>query len=234
LSVNHNNAAKQLLRNILTQLYLTTDGRYELTRPESTQEGKPVMNRRELLKAFTALGAVQATGSAIAKNSLGLTSVDIEGPFYPVEPIPLEQSLITGPGFVGQELFFGGQVLSATGKPLSDIRVEIWQCDGNGIYHHPRAPEPSKRDPQFSGFSAQITDNEGAYEFRTLVPVPYPGRPPHIHVKLWMGQEELLTTQIYLEGQGGAASRKIALQAVSADSADRGQYQADFNFVLNV
>jgi len=192
------------------------------------------MKRRELLKAFTALGVAQAAGSAIANNGLELTGSDVEGPFYPVEPIPLEQSLIIGPGFVGQELFFGGNVLDAKSKPLSDIRVEIWQCDGNSIYHHPRAPEPSKRDPQFLGFGAQATDNEGAYEFRTLVPVPYPGRPPHIHAKLWKGQKELLTTQVYLEGHGGATGRKIAPQAVLAGNADRVPYQADFNFVLGV
>lgn len=192
------------------------------------------MKRREFLVAFTALGAAQATESAFADSDLGLTGSDVEGPFYPVEPIPLEQSLIIGPGFVGQELFFGGQVLDAMGKPLPDIRVEIWQCDGNGIYRHPRALEPAKKDPQFLGFGAQVTSNEGAYDFRTLVPVPYAGRPPHIHAKLWIGQEELLTTQVYLEGHRGAADRKIAPQAVSASNADRVQYQADFNFVLEV
>ena len=192
------------------------------------------MKRRELLKAFTALGMAQATGCVFANNGANLTGSDAEGPFYPVEPIPLEQSLITGPEFVGQELFFVGQVLSAMGKPLSDIRVEIWQCDGSGIYNHPRAPETAKRDLHFLGFGAQITDTEGAYEFRTLVPVPYSGRPPHIHAKLLMGQEELLTTQVYLEGHGGSKDRKISPQALSTGNDDRLQYQADFNFLLEV
>ena len=85
-----------------------------------------------------------------------------------------------------------------------------------------------------SGFGAQVTDNKGAYEFQTLVPVPYPGRPPHIHTKLWNGQVELLTTQVYLEGHAGAAGRKIDPQEVLAGKASRVQYQADFNFVLEV
>ena len=192
------------------------------------------MKRRQLLKAFTVLGIAEATGSATADTVSGLTGRDAEGPFYPVVPIPFEQSLIIGLEFVGQELIFGGRVLGATGEPHADVRVEIWQCDGNGIYNHPRAPEPAKRDSNFRGFGAQVTNKNGDYEFRTLVPVPYPGRPPHIHAKLWMGQQELLTTQVYLEGYGGAANRKINPREINSGKTDRLQYQAEFDFVVAV
>jgi len=192
------------------------------------------MKRREILKAFTALGAVQVTGYAAAQGEAVPTGSDAQGPYYPVEPIPHDRSLITAPAFVGEELEFNGRVLDTRGKPLKEVLVEIWQCDGNSIYDHPKAPNRQKRDPAFRGFGAQLTDQSGAYHFRTLVPVPYPGRPPHIHAKLWQHKKAVLITQIYLEGNNGDQSRKISPHKVSAEGSSTIQYQATFDFVLTV
>ena len=43
----------------------------------------------------------------------------------------------------------------------------------------------------------------GQYRFRTLKPVPYAGRTPHIHVKVRLDRAELLTTQLYVQGDPG-------------------------------
>ena len=48
-----------------------------------------------------------------------------------------------------------------------------------------------------------LTDSSGAYYFRTIKPVPYPGRTPHIHFKVKKGERELLTTQCYIKGHPG-------------------------------
>jgi len=54
-------------------------------------------------------------------------------------------------------------------------------------------------DTGFQGFGHDITDAAGTYRFRTIKPVAYPGRTPHIHVKVLDGSRERLTTQFYLK-----------------------------------
>ena len=52
----------------------------------------------------------------------------------------------------------------------------------------------------FQGFGRVAVGADGRYRFRTIRPVPYSGRTPHIHVKVKLGARELLTTQLYVEG----------------------------------
>ena len=78
--------------------------------------------------------------------------------------------------------------------------VEIWQCDAKGIYLHPGDGRGALRDAGFQGFGHALADRAGRFRFRTIVPVPYPGRTPHIHVKLLDGRRDLLTTQLYRAG----------------------------------
>jgi protocatechuate 3,4-dioxygenase beta subunit len=43
-------------------------------------------------------------------------------------------------------------------------------------------------------------DADGRYQFRTLKPVAYPGRTPHIHLKAATASGGLLTSQFYVAG----------------------------------
>ncbi|MCL4151846.1 UNVERIFIED_CONTAM: hypothetical protein GTU68_054117 [Idotea baltica] len=100
----------------------------------------------------------------------------------------------------GEIIVLEGHILSKEGEPLAGHRIEIWQCDVNGIYLHPRDRRKAGYDPSFQGFGRDITDAQGHYRFRTIKPTTYPGRAPHIHVKIWHGERELLTTQFYIAG----------------------------------
>ncbi len=57
-----------------------------------------------------------------------------------------------------------------------------------------------KQDKNFQGFGRFITGSTGEYYFRTIKPVPYPGRTPHIHFKIKQGRKELLVTATVCEG----------------------------------
>ena len=84
--------------------------------------------------------------------------------------------------------------------------IEIWQCDANEVYLHTgdSAARSDQQDKNFQGFGRFTTGSTGEYYFRTIKPVPYPGRPaPHIHVKVKKGGRELLTTQINIAGHPG-------------------------------
>ena len=100
----------------------------------------------------------------------------------------------------GDILHLAGRVMDANARPIAGARIEIWQCDANGVYLHPGDRRRASRDAGFQGFGHAKADDAGRVAFRTIVPVPYPGRTPHIHVKVLRGGRDLLTTQLYRAG----------------------------------
>jgi protocatechuate 3,4-dioxygenase beta subunit len=138
------------------------------------------------------------------------TPSQTEGPFYP-DKLPLDTDndlLILNDALtpaVGEITHLTGRVLDLTGTPIRNAVVEIWQCDNNGAYLHSRSDNGTKRDKNFQGFGRFTTDSKGQYYFRTIKPVPYPGRTPHIHVKVKRGGKHLLTTQLYVKDHKGNA-----------------------------
>ncbi|MGL6260331.1 protocatechuate 3,4-dioxygenase [Vibrio sp. WXL210] len=165
-----------------------------------------------------------------------VTPSQAEGPFYPVVDIPLQSNLIVDKQHIlGQVLELNGDVVDNQGQPMSGIRIEIWQCDAQGFYQHPRQANVARFDPAFRGFGAVLTDSNGRFHFTTIYPVPYNRRPPHIHVKLWQDNTELLTTQLYLKGNTGnewwGGSERALLQIAPVERPE-GHLDAQFSFVI--
>lgn len=136
-----------------------------------------------------------------------------EGPFYPAPAMrkpDTDNDLVRVAGQInaagGEVVTLRGTVKTRLGAPLSGYRVEIWQCDMAGHYMHPGDPRSAAFDAAFQGFGHDVTDADGAYVFRTIRPMPYPGRTPHIHVKVLEGEVERLTTQFYIAGDPANAS----------------------------
>jgi protocatechuate 3,4-dioxygenase beta subunit len=132
-----------------------------------------------------------------------------EGPFYPrAFPKDADADLTRVEGHAavaeGKILDVGGRVLDRSGAPRAGTRIEIWQCDARGEYHHVGGREDAL-DGNFQGFGAVVTDAEGRYAFRTIKPVPYPGRTPHIHFTVYEGSRRKLTSQMFVEGEPGNA-----------------------------
>jgi protocatechuate 3,4-dioxygenase beta subunit len=138
-------------------------------------------------------------------------------------------------------------VLNINGDPLRDVVVEIWQVDGRGVYLHSADSGRRQRDANFQGFGRATTNAQGEYRFRTVKPVPYPGRTPHIHVKVKRGDRELLTTQLFVNGHPqnrtdmvlreirDAFSRELVLVDFRPVRESRiGELSAQFNIVVGV
>ena len=172
-----------------------------------------------------------------------MTPAQTEGPFYPVTlPLDTDYDLLTQ-GSVhyskGQPVSLTGAVVDATGRAVRGAAVEIWQCDQQGHYHHPG--DGGHADAAFQGFGRVLVDARGDYRFRTIKPVPYAGRTPHIHFKVRLAQRELLTTQLYVEGDPGNerdglwrrldAAERSALTVPFTRNADG--LQARFEIVVN-
>lgn len=167
--------------------------------------------RRQVLAGLA--GLIAAPG-ALAKTLLP-TPAQMAGPFYPLQP-PLEDdndlTRVKGGSSVakGRVTELGGRIVDADGRPLRKVRVEIWQCDANGRYHHPR-DSGAPLDPNFQGFGHSITDDQGRYRFRTIRPVPYPGRTPHIHFAVHLPGQAPFVTQLYIAGEARNQSDFIFL-----------------------
>jgi protocatechuate 3,4-dioxygenase beta subunit len=161
--------------------------------------------RRRFLSTLT-LGAAAFTVSGAFAEQLTLTPRQTEGPFYP-DHLPLDTDndlLIVNDAItpaVGEITHLSGRLLDARGVPIKNAVVEIWQVDHTGSYFHSRGINGGARDANFQGFGRFLTGSSGDYYFRTIKPVPYPGRTPHIHFAIKMKGREKWTTQCYIKGE---------------------------------
>ena len=163
-----------------------------------------VITRRHFLGGLAASAALFNNRGAFA-DALTLTPHQTEGPFYPDHlPLDTDNDLLiitdaTTPA-VGEVTHLTGRILDATGEPIRNALVEIWQCDNNGAYLHSRTTNADKRDGNFQGYGRFLTGSSGEYYFRTIKPVPYPGRTPHIHYSVGVKRHEEFSTQCYIKG----------------------------------
>ncbi len=164
--------------------------------------------RREFLKTVSLGTLAFSTVQGAFAEELVKTPAQTEGPFYP-DKLPLDTDndllIITDSitPAVGQVTHLSGRILDAKGNPLRNALVEIWQVDGRGAYLHSGTSNAEKRDRNFQGYGRFLTGSTGEYYFRTVKPIAYPGRTPHIHFKIGAQGKNLLTTQCYVKGDPG-------------------------------
>jgi protocatechuate 3,4-dioxygenase, beta subunit len=173
-----------------------------------------VLTDRRRFLATLALGSAALTVHGAFAEQLARTVAQTEGPFYP-DRLPLDTDndlIVVNDGItpaVGEITHLSGRILDETGAAIRNAVVEIWQCDAEGVYIHSQDVSRKPRDRNFQGFGRFLTDASGAYYFRTIKPVPYPGRTPHIHFKVKQGGRDLLTTQCYVKGHAGNPNDQI-------------------------
>ncbi|MEJ7595107.1 MAG: protocatechuate 3,4-dioxygenase [Planctomycetaceae bacterium] len=166
-----------------------------------------MISRRSFFQHASLLAALPSPSFLLAAE-LAKTPRMTEGPFYP-DKLPLDTDndllVITDSitSAVGQISHVTGRVLGVDGAPIRNCLVEIWQCDHEGAYLHSGTSNAEKRDKNFQGYGRFLTDTEGRYYFRTIKPVAYPGRTPHIHFAVSRDRERLLTTQLFVKGDAG-------------------------------
>ena len=162
-------------------------------------------NRRRFLAQLAASTMFFTVPGAFAEELIR-TPRQTEGPFYPDKfPLDTDNNLIIVNDALtpaaGEITYLSGRILDARGEPIRNALVEIWQTDKNGIYLHTASNNRAKRDSNFQGFGRFLTGSTGEYLFRTIKPVRYPGRTPHIHFAVKMKGREKFTTQCYIAGE---------------------------------
>src|SRR5262249_15922960 len=145
--------------------------------------------------------------AGLAATKLITTPRQTEGPFYPVEwsgDVDADLVVVKGEAAqaMGQITHVSGRLLDTAGQPMAAAVVEIWQCDANGVYRHPRDDGTGRsRDRGFQGRGRTTTDASGRYSFRSIRPVAYGGRAPHIHFNVVLPDRRALITQMYIFGE---------------------------------
>lgn len=164
--------------------------------------------RRMLIGISAAAAAIVTTRGLLHAQVISQpTPRQTEGPFYPVDwGGDADNDLVRVKGeaaqAIGQVLHIQGHVFDLRGQPVQGALVEIWQCDGKGIYHHPRNIGGGRQpDSGFQGRGRSEADAQGRYSFRTIRPVAYPGRTPHIHFNIAHPDGQNLVTQMYIHGE---------------------------------
>lgn len=175
--------------------------------------------RLSIMAASTIALPALCLSRAEAQTSRRLTPSQTEGPFYPDQQMQDADADLLKNGNVnyasGQTAWVSGIVSDLEGKPVSGAVVEIWQCDAEGTYRHSRSSGSAPM--AFQGFGKVQVAADGRYKFRTIKPVAYPGRPPHIHMKIKLGSRELLTTQMYIEGDAANERDSVTRRLSSQD-----------------
>ena len=126
---------------------------------------------------------------------------------------PLDNDLVhnfaaEGQSAIGPRIIVHGRVMDEMGRPVPGALLEFWQANAGGRYRHKKESYLAALDPNFGGCGRTITDANGAYEFRSVQPGPYPWpngmndwRPAHIHFSVFgHGFAQRLITQMYFEG----------------------------------
>lgn len=159
-----------------------------------------------------------------AASSAQATPPQTAGPFYTPDS-PRRASLLE-PGERAPRLLLAGRVVTTDCRPVAGALLDVWHCDAAGRYDN-------------AGFRHRghlFADASGGYQLETIVPGRYPGRTPHIHVRVQAPGGRPLTTQLYFPGDPGNAADglwrpelEIALAAEAALQPRAGR----FDFVLS-
>jgi protocatechuate 3,4-dioxygenase beta subunit len=146
--------------------------------------------RLVVLGAGLALATAAATGTQAAAprcDGFPQTPGEIGGVHFRASPL---RRNVVFPKLAGTRLTLEGLVLTTSCKPVRHARLDFWQADSQGHYD----------DTGSRLRSHQFSDARGRYRLETIVPGPYPGRTPHVHVKVHAPGQPTLTTELYFPG----------------------------------
>jgi hydroxyquinol 1,2-dioxygenase len=215
-------------------------------------------NRQEFILLSDTLGFSALVNAMQNRNSTGETQSSILGPFFKegVPQSPLGVSIVTDDAAAGVRVVIEGRVTDVSGDPLAGAEIEVWQASADGKY------DIQLRDDGELDYRGRfVSDVDGRYFFRSVVPVGYPipddgpvgnmlaalgrhpNRPAHVHFLIRAaGHDELVTALYvapdpYIESDtvfGVSRSLVVDVLPPSADSAFPNLPRIVYDFRLTV
>lgn len=147
------------------------------------------------------------------------TDSTIEGPYY-IPGAPMLDKPAVMPMRAeepGDSLIFSGMVKSADGTPLPGAVIDMWHSANDGTYSDIPYPDDRELPPSGNLRGKFTTDEDGEFEVRTIIPVPYEipkdgpvgkllrgagwhaYRPAHLHCKISAEWYQTQTVQLYFQ-----------------------------------
>jgi protocatechuate 3,4-dioxygenase alpha subunit len=127
------------------------------------------------------------------------------GPFFKYALERPAWSDLTSDGARGERIRIVGRVLDGDGLPVPDALLEIWQANAAGKYAHPADTQDKPLDEHFRGFGRACADDDGRFEFTTVLPGAVPGpngalQAPHVNLSIFArGLLRRLVTRAYFD-----------------------------------
>lgn len=214
------------------------------TPPLHTGNSLSLWERRKVLVglvSFASAGAAFAQQPLTRRGTPQLTT----GPFFPLSrPDDQDWDLtrVRGGRGVAQGVVMElhGRVTTEAGLPIPGARLDVWQTNGLGRYHHASDESGRPYDANFQGSAVILADAQGDYRLRTVMPLPYERRQRHIHFDV-RGRQRMLITQMFFPGEPNerdtlypALRSPVLQQAVTAEllGEEAGVMQFRWNIVV--
>jgi hydroxyquinol 1,2-dioxygenase len=171
--------------------------------------------RQEFILLSDVFGVSMLVDAVNHRERDGATETTVLGPFYVGEHKAMPHGTDVSANLPGERMFVQSRVTDLAGKPLAGVPVDIWHADDDGYYDSQR---PTYETDGPSSRGRFITDADGRFFFRTILPCSYPiptdgpvgemiiqtrrhpMRPAHVHFLVNAPGHEPLITHVFIEG----------------------------------
>jgi protocatechuate 3,4-dioxygenase alpha subunit len=130
-------------------------------------------------------------------------------------------NVLAGADTKGERIRIEGRVIDASGTPVRDVLLEIWQANAAGKYNHPADGQDKPLDPTFRGWGRACSDfKTGVWSFDTIKPGSVEGRAGRAmapHVNLWIVARGInigLNTRMYFSDENDANAADPVLNLI--------------------
>ncbi|MGJ4883382.1 MULTISPECIES: dioxygenase [unclassified Bradyrhizobium] len=172
-------------------------------------------SRQEFILLSDVLGVSMLVDAINHRDRAGATETTVLGPFYVGEHKVTPHGTDISADLKGEKMFVQGRVTDLAGAPLAGAAVDVWHADDEGFYDSQR---PSYESDGPSSRARFITDADGRFFFRTILPCSYPiptdgpvgrmiletkrhpMRPAHVHFLVDAKGYEPLITHVFVGG----------------------------------
>jgi protocatechuate 3,4-dioxygenase beta subunit len=172
--------------------------------------------RQEFILLSDVLGVSMLVDAVNHRDRAGATQTTVLGPFYVGEhKVTAHGTDISPNNLTGEKMFVRSRVTDLNGKPLAGVPVDVWHADDDGFYD---SQKPNYEEAGASARARFITDDDGRFFFRTILPCSYPiptdgpvgemivktgrhpMRPAHVHFLVNAKGHEPLITHVFIGG----------------------------------
>jgi protocatechuate 3,4-dioxygenase beta subunit len=171
--------------------------------------------RQEFILFSDVLGVSMLVDAVNHREREGATETTVLGPFYVGEHRVTPHGANISEGIDGEPMFVQSRVTDLAGKPLVGAEIDVWHADDDGFYDSQKADYAAHGPSLRARF---VTDADGGFSFRTILPCSYPiptdgpvgdlitatqrhpMRPAHVHFLVKAEGYEPLITHVFLDG----------------------------------